>query len=77
MFYGVVWTRLEVYIVFYSSEIIKLFCRYIHIFGRSLFFVHFVCNDGLRNFACMCKPCYVSDQVWTSQDYIKIEYVRT
>ena len=32
---------------------------------------------GLRSSACMCKSCSVSDQVWTSQHYIKFEYVRT
>ena len=42
------------------------------------FFVLFVCNDGDLNFSpARGSPASASDHVMTSQDYIKVEHVRT
>ena len=60
------------------SEIVRRFSRWNPSFRKVLrFLLFFNVIMGLWNCACTWSPARVSDHVLTSQDYIKVEHVRT
>ena len=76
VFNWVVWSRLRS-VFFVLSEIVNWFFRE-SLFRKALhFFLLFVCNLSLYLAPPCGSPANVSHFVITSQDYIKVEHVRT
>ena len=72
-FYGVNWSRLKVFLIFFGLKSSNGFHVETHIFRRSFFFCYFCLLLWGFDFApARGSAASVSDRVMTSQDYIKV-----
>ena len=77
LLHGVVCCRLKV-LLFFFVEIFKQFFRGTHVLERSLIFCSLLfVMMGFQFAPARGSPTSVTDFVMTSQDYIKVEHVRT